>query len=212
MRNRAKIEGAILSARGWLELMREDGGFSGFLWQFVDGTGRSSTTRARWPTSRAESAEARAMSKALKARGFKFVGPTICYAFMQAIGMVDDHVVDCFRHGGVWLPNDRDWRADSAGHTCCLTDHVLRDLVPVSCSQAPSRQARRNYDRASDYQNPMTLAIKSVASHHPKGRMMSHASWHDAQGHKQCRTESSVHAISLAGSELLFRVLPANTR
>ena len=52
VRNRAKIEGAILSARGWLELMQQQGGFSGFLWQFVDGTGRSSITRARWATSR----------------------------------------------------------------------------------------------------------------------------------------------------------------
>ncbi len=99
MRNRAKIEGAILSARGWLELMREPGGFSGFLWQFVE-RHRPIVNHPRSmrdiPT---ESAEARAMSKALKARGFKFVGPTICYAFMQAVGMVDDHVVDCFRHG-----------------------------------------------------------------------------------------------------------------
>jgi DNA-3-methyladenine glycosylase I len=98
VRNRAKIEGAILSARGWLELMREKGGFSGFLWQFVDHRPIVNHPRsmADIPT---ESAEARAMSKALKARGFKFVGPTICYAFMQAVGMVDDHVVDCFRHG-----------------------------------------------------------------------------------------------------------------
>ena len=98
VRNRAKIEGAILSARGWLELMREKGGFSGFLWQFVDHRPIVNHPRsmAEVPT---ESAEARAMSKALKARGFKFVGPTICYAFMQAVGMVDDHVVDCFRHG-----------------------------------------------------------------------------------------------------------------
>jgi DNA-3-methyladenine glycosylase I len=98
VRNRAKIEGAILSARGWLELMEQDGGFSGFLWQFVDGTPivNSPRSMADVPT---ETPEARALSKALKARGLKFVGPTICYAFMQATGMVDDHVVDCFRHG-----------------------------------------------------------------------------------------------------------------
>jgi DNA-3-methyladenine glycosylase I len=98
VRNRAKIEGAILSARGWLELMQGEGGFSGFLWQFVDHRPIVNHPRsmADIPT---ESAEARAMSKALKARGFKFVGPTICYAFMQAVGMVDDHLVDCFRHG-----------------------------------------------------------------------------------------------------------------
>jgi DNA-3-methyladenine glycosylase I len=98
VRNRAKIEGAILSARGWLELMEQDGGFSGFLWQFVAGTPivNSPRSMADVPT---ETPEARALSKALKARGLKFVGPTICYAFMQATGMVDDHVVDCFRHG-----------------------------------------------------------------------------------------------------------------
>jgi DNA-3-methyladenine glycosylase I len=96
VRNRAKIEGAILSARGWLELMRQDG-FSNYLWQFVNGAPivNHPRTMADVP---AESPEARAMSKALKARGFKFVGPTICYAFMQATGMVDDHVVDCFRY------------------------------------------------------------------------------------------------------------------
>jgi DNA-3-methyladenine glycosylase I len=98
VRNRAKIEGAILSARGWLELMEQDGGFSGFLWQFVAGTPivNSPRSMADVPT---ETPEARALSKALKARGLTFVGPTICYAFMQATGMVDDHVVDCFRHG-----------------------------------------------------------------------------------------------------------------
>ncbi len=99
MRNRAKIEGAILSARGWLELMREPGGFSGFLWQFVGGQPIVNQRRAMSEVP-AETAEARAMSKALKARGFKFCGPTICYAFMQATGMVDDHLVDCFRHTG----------------------------------------------------------------------------------------------------------------
>jgi DNA-3-methyladenine glycosylase I len=97
VRNRAKIEGAILSARGFLELMAEPGGFSGFLWQFVGDAPIVNQRRAMSEVP-AETAEARAMSKALKARGFKFVGPTICYAFMQAAGMVDDHLVDCFRH------------------------------------------------------------------------------------------------------------------
>ena len=98
VRNRAKIEGAIGSARGFLELAAQPGGFSGFLWQFVDGRPIVNSPRSlrEVPT---ETAEARAMSRALKARGFKFVGPTICYAFMQATGMVDDHVVGCFRHG-----------------------------------------------------------------------------------------------------------------
>ena len=98
VRNRAKIEGAITSARAYLELLTEPGGASDFLWQFVGGA-PIVNSRHSLADVRAETAEARAMSKALKQRGFKFCGPTICYAFMQAVGMVDDHVVDCFRHG-----------------------------------------------------------------------------------------------------------------
>ncbi|HEX5079269.1 MAG TPA: DNA-3-methyladenine glycosylase I [Geminicoccaceae bacterium] len=96
IRNRAKIEGAIVSARKWLEITQEPGGFRGFVWQFVDGRPIVNHWRAMSEVP-AETPEARAMSKALKARGFKFVGPTICYAFMQATGMVDDHLVSCFR-------------------------------------------------------------------------------------------------------------------
>jgi DNA-3-methyladenine glycosylase I len=99
VRNRAKIEGAIAGARAYLEIMQEPGGFRDYVWQFTGGR----PIVNRWRTMSevpAETAEARAMSKALKARGFKFVGPTICYAFMQATGMVDDHVLDCFKRAG----------------------------------------------------------------------------------------------------------------
>jgi DNA-3-methyladenine glycosylase I len=98
VRNRGKVEGAVTSARAYLELMTAPGGAAGFLWQFVNGkpiVNRRHSV-AEIP---AETLEARAMSKELKRRGFKFCGPTIAYAFMQAVGMVDDHVVDCFRHG-----------------------------------------------------------------------------------------------------------------
>jgi DNA-3-methyladenine glycosylase I len=98
VRNRAKIEGAIGSARACLDLAAQPGGFSGFLWQFVAGRPIVNRWRSLGEVP-AETTEARAMSKALKARGFRFVGPTICYAFMQATGMVDDHLVNCFRHG-----------------------------------------------------------------------------------------------------------------
>jgi DNA-3-methyladenine glycosylase I len=98
VRNRAKVEGAVLSARAYLELMAEPGGAAGFLWQFVNGRPIVNRRRSMAEVP-AETAEARTMSKALKRRGFKFCGPTICYAFMQAVGMVDDHVVECFRHG-----------------------------------------------------------------------------------------------------------------
>ena len=99
VRNRQKILATIGNARGWLDISAtEAGGFSAYLWAFVDGRPIVNTwrTMAEVP---AETAASRAMSKALKARGFRFVGPTICYAFMQAVGMVDDHAVDCFRHG-----------------------------------------------------------------------------------------------------------------
>ena len=98
VRNRAKIEGAVASAKGFLQLEREGTSFADFLWGFVGGATRLNAIgeQRQIPT---ESAESRAMSKALRDRGFKFVGPTICYAFMQAVGMVDDHLVGCFRHG-----------------------------------------------------------------------------------------------------------------
>jgi DNA-3-methyladenine glycosylase I len=93
VRNRAKIEGAVASARAWLQLDAPDE----FLWSFVGGRMKLN----RWRRGRrlpAETPESRALSQALRARGFTFVGPTICYAFMQAVGMVNDHLVDCFRY------------------------------------------------------------------------------------------------------------------
>jgi DNA-3-methyladenine glycosylase I len=96
VRNQAKILGAIAGARAYLEIMEQPGGFRDYLWQFVGGRPIVNHWKSVSEVP-AETPEARAMSKALKARGFKFVGPTICYAFMQATGMVDDHVLDCFR-------------------------------------------------------------------------------------------------------------------
>jgi DNA-3-methyladenine glycosylase I len=97
VRNRAKIVATIGNARGWLEIM-DDQGFSNYLWDFVDGRPVQNrfATMAEVP---AETAVSKAISKDLKARGFRFVGPTIVYAFMQAVGMVNDHMVPCFRHG-----------------------------------------------------------------------------------------------------------------
>lgn len=98
VRNGQKIKSAIGNARAYLELREEGASFSDFLWQFVDGQTR--VNRWRRPADvPAETDQSRAMAKALKARGFGFCGPTICYAFMQAVGMVNDHVVTCFRHG-----------------------------------------------------------------------------------------------------------------
>jgi DNA-3-methyladenine glycosylase I len=100
VRNRAKIEGAVLSARAWLEIMDKGPGFSKFLWDFVDGRPKHNNfhTSKQVP---AETAVSRAMSKELAERGFKFCGPTIVYAFMQAVGMVNDHLTTCHRHEAV---------------------------------------------------------------------------------------------------------------
>jgi DNA-3-methyladenine glycosylase I len=96
IRNRAKIEGTIRSARLWLEMM-ERGSFARHLWDFVDGAPVQGNFRhhGEVPT---QTKAAEALSKDLKARGFSFVGPTIVYAFMQAVGMVNDHLVDCYRY------------------------------------------------------------------------------------------------------------------
>ncbi len=97
VRNRLKIESAVRNAKAFLEVRRELGSFDEYIWSFVGGR----TIQNRFRTLGeipATSAESDAMSKDLKKRGFSFVGSTICYAFMQAAGLVNDHVVGCFRH------------------------------------------------------------------------------------------------------------------
>lgn len=100
IRHRGKIEATVRGAGKYLELQEKPGGFAGFLWDFVDGTPVQNRPRspADVPT---ESPASRAMARALKARGFGFCGPVICYAFMQATGMVNDHLVACHRHDPV---------------------------------------------------------------------------------------------------------------
>jgi DNA-3-methyladenine glycosylase I len=96
VRNRLKIEAAVLNARAYLEIMETGGSFRDFLWQFTGGK----TKKNAWKELRqipARTAESDAMSGELRKRGFKFVGSTICYAFMQAVGMVNDHLVSCHR-------------------------------------------------------------------------------------------------------------------
>ncbi len=97
VRNRAKIEGAVASARAWTEAMEKDQGFSKLLWDFCDGAPKINRFRSMRQVP-AETETSRKMSKELAARGFKFCGPTIVYAFMQAVGMVNDHLVTCHRH------------------------------------------------------------------------------------------------------------------
>ena len=97
IRNRLKIQAAIQNARAFLQVQNELGEFTTYIWQFVGGKPRKNAWKspAEIPSKTEESV---AMSKDLKRRGFRFVGPTICYALMQAVGMVNDHTVDCFRH------------------------------------------------------------------------------------------------------------------
>ncbi len=97
IRNRAKIEGAVVSAKAWLAVMDSGPGFSSLLWDFVDGKPRVNRFRAMSQVP-AETELSRRIAKELKQRGFTFCGPTIVYAFMQAVGMVNDHLVTCHRH------------------------------------------------------------------------------------------------------------------
>jgi DNA-3-methyladenine glycosylase I len=97
VRNRLKVESAVVNARCVLAVQEELGSLAAYLWSFVGGE----PIIGRWQAVAdipAETAESRAMSKDLKRRGFRFVGPTVCYAFMQAAGLVNDHVVGCFRY------------------------------------------------------------------------------------------------------------------
>ena len=98
VRNRLKVESAVRNARVFLDLQKEFGSFDAYVWQFVGGN----TIRNKWKSLKevpSRTSESDAMSKDLKRRGFNFVGSTICYAYMQAVGMVDDHLGGCFRRG-----------------------------------------------------------------------------------------------------------------
>lgn len=97
VRNRLKVKASILNAQAFLAVQKEFGGFDKYIWQFVGGRPLRNRRRNLKQVP-AQTRESDAMSKDLKQRGFKFVGSTICYAFMQAVGMVNDHTVDCFRH------------------------------------------------------------------------------------------------------------------
>lgn len=97
IRNRLKVRSAVTNAQAFLEIQKEYGSFDAFIWRFVGGEPMIN----HWHTLEEippETGPARMMSKSLKKHGFKFVGPTICYAFMQACGMVNDHLIGCFRH------------------------------------------------------------------------------------------------------------------
>ncbi len=100
IRNRLKVNSAIVNAGCFLEVQKEHGSFDGFIWRFVNGKPRKNRLRSIVEIP-ARTGESENMSRELKKIGFKFVGPTICYAFMQAAGMVNDHMIDCFRYDQV---------------------------------------------------------------------------------------------------------------
>ena len=100
VRNRLKILSVVKNAKAFLEVQNQFGSFDRYLWQFVGGKPRVNALK-RLSQIQSRTAESDALSKDLKKRGFTFVGSTICYAFMQAVGMVNDHVVTCFRYGKV---------------------------------------------------------------------------------------------------------------
>ncbi|KAF1074556.1 DNA-3-methyladenine glycosylase 1 [Halodesulfovibrio sp. MK-HDV] len=100
IRHKLKINAAIVNAKCFLEIQKEHGSFDRYIWSFVDGK----TITNKWDSMSdfpVSTPESEAMSKSLKKKGFKFVGPTICYAYMQAVGMVNDHTVSCFRYSEV---------------------------------------------------------------------------------------------------------------
>ncbi|HEU5413773.1 MAG TPA: DNA-3-methyladenine glycosylase I [Candidatus Angelobacter sp.] len=103
VRNRLKIQSAVANAQAFLAVQKEFGTFDCYVWQFIGGRPKLNA----WRSSKnvpAETTESQIMSKDLKKRGFNFVGPTICYAFMQAVGMVNDHLTDCFRYKELNVP------------------------------------------------------------------------------------------------------------
>jgi DNA-3-methyladenine glycosylase I len=100
VRNKLKVAAAIQNAKAFLEVQEEFGNFDAYIWRFVGDTPKKNAFRSLKQLP-ARTPESEAMSKDLLKRGFKFVGPTICYAFMQAVGMVNDHVVSCFRYDEV---------------------------------------------------------------------------------------------------------------
>ena len=106
VRNRLKIDATISNAKAFLAVQREFGSFDRYIWRFVGGRPRQNRRRVMKQVP-ASTPESDAMSTDLKKRGFRFVGSTICYAFMQAVGMVNDHLVNCFRHRQLFRPSLR---------------------------------------------------------------------------------------------------------
>ena len=106
IRHQGKIDAAVANARAFLEIQHEHGSFAAYLWRFVNGAPVQGRVTSRRPPP-AQTDTSRALSRDLKHRGFAFVGPTICYAFMQAAGLVNDHARECFRYAELAAPSGR---------------------------------------------------------------------------------------------------------
>ena len=173
VRNRAKIEGAVSSARAWLKIMENGPGFSNFLWEHLDGRPQQNkfTSTKQVP---AETPLSKKLSKELVGQGFKFVGPTIVYAFMQAVGMVNDHLVTCHRHTAVFETRPetmsksttargskappRAWQRMLSGRRLDLLDPSPLDVEVDDIAHGLARVARWNGQTGSSH-------IFSVAQH-----------------------------------------------
>ncbi len=139
VRNRLKIAAAIQNAKAFLAIQREFETFNAYIWRFVDGQPKVNARRS-FRTLPARTRESDTLSKDLQKRGFKFVGSTICYAFMQAVGMVNDHTVQCFRYGELL----REKRRRQGRQLPSFITRGRTSMPRNSCSSAsPSAAARR---------------------------------------------------------------------
>ena len=205
VRNRAKIAGAILSARAYLDIAEKQS-FSDFLWDFVDGEPIQNAWRERGEVP-VETELSRRMSKALAEKGFKFCGPTIVYAFMQAVGMVNDHMVDCCRHAECAAL--RQGLEDDIGQSCAAPEEgpleeggreTRMKAAPAKASaSAPARAWQRMLSgRRLDLLDPSPLDIEIEDIAHGLART---ARWN---GQTQGR-----HIFSVAQHTLLVEALLA---
>ena len=172
VRNRMKIEGTILSARAYLEAMEKGPGFSKLLWDFVDGKPKVNNFRSTKQVP-AETALSKQISKELAGRGFKFVGPTIVYAFMQAVGMVNDHLVTCHRHAA------------------CRQTHA--PLMPAKPKAARSRRSAPGSACCRDAGS--TCSIRRRSTSRSRTSPTGSRAWRAGTGRPWARTSSPSRSI-----------------
>ena len=179
VRNRLKIESAIKNAKAFLTVQKEFGTFDAYIWKFVEGSTRQNSWKSMKDVP-ASTPESDAMSKDLKRRGFNFVGSTICYAFMQATGMVNDHLVGCFRHGQLQVESaeESSWYvyilrcADGSFYTGISTDvkrrckqHSVGTASRYTRSRLPVELVYQESQPDKSHALKRELAIKKLSRH-----------------------------------------------